>query len=468
MKGKRFQWITILLTVCIMLLWTFIVPLEAEASSFPEFIKIGLKYGSTGPSDCTLSSKSGFVLGTITEEGFKETLPLPAYSTVVASIENGHVALHDQQGVLLSANIGVNGCLAAADYKENGLITYENADYRGGMLLLVNSSNKLSIINYLKTEEYLYGVIHREMSQSFPIEALKAQAVAARSFVMESYGRHTADGFDVCSSTHCQVYGGYNAEYPSTCQAVNETKGLLVWSKGEPAPVFYHKNSGGHTQSIGEVWSFPMNHLTGKVDPYSPNYPWSATIYFNTLEQKLTRAGYLTGSIQSVKIGGRNSAGAVSKLIIEGNKDTVNLEKEKIRSVLGTSLVRSRHFNIGTEYLGRDGMSSLIADFQLSNGRLKKDVGEKVYVLSAGDKLKEVNSAELHITNGNKTIKAKTTETPSDTPDSVVATGDKVIFTGVGSGHGVGMSQDGAIEMAKQGFTFDQILHFYYTDIEVR
>jgi stage II sporulation protein D len=186
------------------------------------------------------------------------------------------------------------------------------------------------------------------------------------------------------------------------------------------------------------------------------------------LEQKLNQAGYLTGTIQSVKIGGRNNAGAVSKLIIEGNKDTVSLEKENIRSVLGTSLVRSRHFSIGTEYLGGDGMSSIIADFQLNNGHIKKDVGEKVYLLSAGDKLKEVNSAELHITNGNKTIKTKTTETPSDTPDSVVATGDKVIFTGAGSGHGVGMSQDGAIEMARQGFTFDQILRFYYTDIEVR
>lgn len=469
MKIEGFQHKKILVIIGAVLLLAMTIPAQSYASTIPESIKVGLCYGSTAVTSCTISSEAGFILGAISDEGFTESLPLPAYTSLVATVENGHVALRDLTGVLISSDIGINGCLMPADYNENGLITFENSAYRGGLMLIANSSQKLTVINFLTMDEYLYGVLHKEMSQSCPLEALKAQAVAARSFAADNLGRHSSDGFDVCTTTNCQVYGGYGAEYPSTCQAVDETSGLLVWSQGEPASVYYHKNSGGHTQSSADVWSSFSAHLIGIGDPYSPNYAWTTTIYFDSLQQKLFRAGYDLGTVTSVKVGGRNSAGAVSKLVIVGSEETVTLEKELIRSVLGTSLIRSRHFNIGDAYTDGGGTVIQAIDIKISSGSRTVDAGKNIYVLSAGGSAKALNSADLYMFNGSKTTKAKSTVTAaSGYDDSIVATDGKVTLSGMGSGHGVGMSQDGAIEMAKQGFSFEEILHFYFTDIEVR
>ena len=445
-------------------------PEQAFADSVPEYIKVGLRYGGTAVESCTVYSETGFILGNITEEGFSETLPLPAYTSLVATAQNGSVELHDTSGVLISADIGNNGCLMPSDYKENGLISVESSRYRGGIMLKANPDRKLTVINYLTMDEYLYGVLHREMSQGNPLEALKAQAVTARSFAVSSMGRHSRDGFDVCSTTDCQVYGGCADEYPNTSRAVDETSGLLIWSEGEPAPVYYYKNSGGHTQGIDEVWtSFPQPHLKGVEDPYSPVYPWTAVIDFNVIEQKLTLAGYDPGKIKSVTIGKRNSAGAVSELIISGSKNDIKLEKGSVRSVFGTSLIRSTHFNIGDTYIGTGNKPVSKSDIKIGSGSRIKDAAEQIYVLSANNNIKSVNSSELYMISSSKTVKAKTAEgAVSDFDDSIVAKDGKVTFSGVGYGHGIGMPQDSAIEMAKQGFTFEEILKFYFTDIEVR
>ncbi|NLY70633.1 MAG: SpoIID/LytB domain-containing protein [Clostridiales bacterium] len=452
----------------ILIIMTISITSEAKAASIPEYIKVGLRFKDTAATTYTLSSESGFVLGSVSDEGFKETLPLPAYNTLIACIEGNHVALRDTDGVLISLDIGRNGCLMPLDYKENGIITFEGKKYRGGIILNIESNNRIKAINYLAMDEYLYGVLHKEMSQSYPMEALKAQAVAARSFAVESIGRHYNDGFDVCTTTDCQVYGGYEDEYPRTNQAVDETSGLIIWANGQPAPVFYLKNSGGHTQSIEDVWtSSHLPHLVGKTDPYSPDYPWIATITFDSLEQKLLQAGYDPGSIESVQVGGRNSAGAVSELIIKGSKDTVILEKERIRTVLGPSLVRSRHFNIGEVYLGKNSVTFEV-QMILSNGTKVKNAQDKINIISADGKIKSITSENLYITNGKQTAKAKTVAREAKFDDSIVARGKEVTFSGMGYGHGVGMAQDGAIEMAKQGFNFIDILKFYFTNIEVR
>lgn len=459
----------ILLTMSVILIiMAIFISSEAKAASIPEYIKVGLRFGDNAASTYTLSSENGFVLGSITDEGFKETLPLPAYDTLIAIIEGNHIALRDKENVLISQDIGKNSCLLPLDYKENGLITFEGNKFRGGIILNTQSNNRIKAINYITMDEYLYGVLHKEMSQSYPMEALKAQAVAARSFAVESIGRHYNDGFDVCTTTDCQVYGGYEAEYPRTNQAVDETSGLIIWANGQPAPVFYFKNSGGHTQSIEDVWlSSNLPHLVGKKDPYSPDYSWIATITFNSFEQKLIQAGYDVGSIESVQVGGRNSAGAVSKLIIKGSKDTLILEKERIRTVLGPSLVRSRHFNIGEVYMGKN---SIVFEIQLmlSNGSKTKNADQNINIISGDGKIKSIVSESAYITNGKETVKAKTVESESKIDDSIVATGSEVTFSGMGYGHGVGMAQDGAIEMARQGYNFIEILKFYFTNIEVR
>lgn len=466
-KSRPMVFITIFLA---MILISGIIPGKAYGAESSGFIRVGLGFGDSGLSSCTLSSDTGFVLGSVTDSGFTETLPLPAYRTLTAALEGGHVALRDADGVLISADIGKNGCLMPLNDSGNAYISFDGNRYRGGFLLSANKSSRIDVINYLGIEEYLYGVVHLEMSQSNPLEALKAQAVAARSFALAHMGRHKDSGFDVCASTHCQVYGGVKAEYPSTTDAVDGTLGLAIYWNGKPAAVNYHKNSGGHTQNAGDVWSSDLPYQTGKEDPYTPAYPWSAVITFDSLEQKLVQAGLITGTIKTVAIGGRSSAGTVASLVIEGSQGAVTLEKERIRTVLGASLVRSRYFNIGDTYQGMTAGGGETVSFVITNGTIGKTAGGTLYTVSADGAVNPLNSQKIHLFDGNRTIIPDRILAggPESSVDRITATDGKLTLSGMGSGHGAGMSQDGAIEMAKQGFPFLDILNFYFTDIEVR
>ena len=446
--------------VAVLLISVF--PLQAHAVSIPEYLRVGLYYSSTALSSCEASCDEGFILGTAEADNFTEVLPLPAYTTLCATVENDHVVLRDQDGILISSDIGTNGCLMPADYADGGTITIQKANYRGGLLLKATSNDKLTIINYVELEEYLYGVIHLEMSQGNPMEALKAQTVAARSFAVTNLAKHSDYGFDVCNNTNCQVYGGCSAEYPSTISAVDETKGLLIWSGGEPVAVYYHKNSGGYTQSVEDVWSYPLSYLTGVSDPYSPDYPWTATMDFDTIAEKLLLGGYEVGTVKSVEIAERNSSGAVAKLVITGDEDTVTLEKEKIRTVFGTALIKSRMFNLGDTFIEQ----TAAAVIHLAGNAAKGAAGDTVYVLGAAGTAKSIASSGLYVTNGSTTQLAEASG--SGTAEKEIATGGELVLSGRGYGHGVGMSQDGAIQMAKDGFTYEQILKYYFTGIEIK
>lgn len=466
MKIDYFPWIRTSLLSFLVLLFSIGGTAVAFGESDESYLKVGLLYGTTAVERITINSDTGFLLGTATESGFSETLPLQAYQSLIVSVRDGHVAIEDTNGVLLSADIGLSGCIWPVD--NEGFFSLGAKKYRGGLVFRVNSGNTINVINYLTMDEYLYGVLHKEMSQSNPLEALKAQAVAARSFATENVGRHAADGFDLCSTVHCQVYDGIQSEYPSTITAVDDTSGLTLWYAGTPVVAYYHKNSGGHTQSVQDVWSSSaIPYLTGVSDPYSPLYSWTATVTFESMQQKLLLANQDVGTIQSVKVMERNSAGAVSKLAVNGSKSTVTLAKETIRSILGTTLIRSRHFYLGESAPVSE--TTLLPSLTISNGRSKKTDPEKVYIISSTGTTKAANSLGLYLSNGKTTSQVKTIQ--NDVPnydDSYVASDGKVVFNGNGYGHGVGMSQDGAIEMAKQGYTFMDILTFYFQDIEVR
>ena len=447
----------------------FSFPTHGQGAEPDQYLRIGLYYGETAKNSYTITSTTGFMLGSATTEGFSPTLPLPAYTALTATIEGSYVVLRGNNGELISSDIGINGCIYPLGDTAGVGIALDTKAYRGGFLFMVSQSGKLNAINHVTMEEYLYGVLHKEMSQSNPLEALKAQAVAARSYAALNTGRHSSEGFELCATTHCQVYDGKAAEYPSTVQAVNETSGLKIYEGLEPVVGYYHKNSGGHTQNSAEVWSATAGYLSGKPDPYSPSYPWSNTMTFDFLKTKLEAAGHDPGSIRSVRIGGRNSASAVASLIIDGSNGAVTLEKERIRAVLGTTLIRSRHFVIGITYPDIKGTGSENVAITLINDKESSKASNSVYVLSANGSasLKPLN--DLYLTNGTKTMTPVIL--PTEDPifdDSIPATGDKVTFSGQGFGHGVGMSQDGAIAMAKMGFDFKQILNFYYTGIEVK
>lgn len=454
MKYIRFTIILLMLTLVAL---PFLADFEAEAASKRNYLKVGLKFGGNAVTVCTLASQEGFLLGFAEDRGFEEGMPLPAYTKIVATNENGNIVLRDTDGVLLSADLGSNGVIMPADYDDGGVFYFEGNPYRGGIMLRAMPDGTMTVINYISLEHYVYGVLNSELPHTNPMEALKAQAVAARSFGELNRGKHAQYGFDVCTTTDCQVYKGYSGEFPETNEATDATRGEILYYDGKPVTAFYFKNSGGYTQNSEDVWTYRQPYLRAVKDEYSPSYPWSASLSFEEIREKLEAAGFKPGKVESVSISGRNETGAVSELKIEGSKATVYLRKAEIRNVLGPTLIKSNMFGF-TDGKSVKGRSS----WKISNGLETIDPGRNVYVLGGSGKPKKLDIDSAYGFNGTSKFMlgaAALTET---------VTGGTVNFSGYGYGHGIGMPQDSAVAMAKLGFTYDEILKYFFTDIEIK
>jgi stage II sporulation protein D len=171
------------------------------------------------------------------------------------------VQLRDAKGVL------VQGQLVSVESLSGAPIRIGDNAYRGS-LSLRQGGDGVRVVNVLPLESYLEGVVPAEMGpKTFPeLDALKAQAVAARTYAVARLGEHEAEGYDLCDSVQCQVYGGALWEHPLSSQAVRDTAGLVILYQGKPIQAFYHSTCGGHTED-GEV-QFPA--LSG---PYLKGVP---------------------------------------------------------------------------------------------------------------------------------------------------------------------------------------------------
>jgi stage II sporulation protein D len=138
--------------------------------------------------------------------------------------------------------------------ESGGFVTVNEGPYRGGMTITRNDKG-MDVINRLPLEEYLYGVVPKEMSPQWPIEALKAQAVAARTFALYHKKKSRDKEYDVYASTSSQVYGGVAAENEKATAAVNETRGRILVHDGRLILAYFHANSGGITEDAENVWT---------------------------------------------------------------------------------------------------------------------------------------------------------------------------------------------------------------------
>ena len=150
---------------------------------------------------------------------------------------------------------------------QDGLVEFEGRRYRGRLVLFLNDRGKLNVINEIGLEDYLRGVVPKELGPDlYPeIEALKAQAIAARTYTVRNLGEFLSEGYDICSTPRCQVYGGRDAEHPLSDRAIAETSGqLLIWEHGDREEVvdsMFSASCGGHTEDVSTV--FPL-----KAAPY--------------------------------------------------------------------------------------------------------------------------------------------------------------------------------------------------------
>jgi SpoIID/LytB domain protein len=211
--------------------------------------------------------------------------------------------------------------------------------YRGSIQIDV-VTGKLRAINMVGLEQYLYGVVPSEMPFKWHAEALKAQAVVARSYALAT--RRTG-AFDLYPDTRSQVYLGLDHEKPSTNAAVDATAGQVVLYEGQVAKTFFFSTSGGRTASAEDVWGEPVPYLVSVLDPYdsiSPHHDWGPLVFTGA---KLAKALKMKGRVVDLQPE-LNSSGRIKVLNVLGTKGTLAVQGADLRRRLG---LRSTWFSVG-------------------------------------------------------------------------------------------------------------------------
>lgn len=190
-------------------------------------------------------------------------------------------------------------------------------------------------------EAYLWGL--DEVPGSWPQEAVKAQAVAARSYAVRAMGKHASSNYDICDEVHCQYYRGYDKEKDSGwVQAVNATAGQVLTYGGQVAQCFYSSSCGGHTDNNEDVWGgTPVPYLRGVPDPYcmdaaNPHAHWTVTMSREDIESRLNASsGTYVGTLYSIDLSDRTSSGRVRRAAFNGSAGRVTVSGEQLRGLLG-------------------------------------------------------------------------------------------------------------------------------------
>ena len=151
----------------------------------------------------------------------------------------------------------------------NPSVRVRNKRYRGRVLVYLNDRGALNLINELPVEDYLRGVVPSEMGPELynQLEALKAQAVAARTYALRNLGEFSREGYDICATPRCQVYGGMNVEHPLSDRAISETAGQVLLYKGELVDALYSSTCGGHTEDVHVIFPLKQGDDTCKAVP---------------------------------------------------------------------------------------------------------------------------------------------------------------------------------------------------------
>lgn len=359
---------------------------------------------------------------------------------------NGRVIVLDKgQKVIFACDSAQNEFSIRPYHDKDGnyIISVDGKKYRGEIIIKRNSSSNMTVINYLGLEEYLYGI--REVPSDWPLEALKAQAVAARNYAVASMNKHRDDGFDLCNTTHCQVYRGFDGESPRNNRAIDETSSKILTYNGKIVSTFFHSNSGGYTEDSEKVWGSYIPYIRGIKDDFSigaPNSNWTKVYSVDSIKNVLESKGMNIGDISSLYPEKYSKNGSVQVLTIKGPSNKLTLEKDNIRKVFGYNEIKSLAFNVSTD------IDFFIKGSNMNN-TTKKPLN-RVVLLSSDKSVKTLSNKTYKIFNGIDYKKVSGAPT-------------KYIFNGKGWGHGLGMSQWGAKRMAELGYTYEDILLHYYT-----
>lgn len=283
--------------------------------------------------------------------------------------------------------------------EEDHFVHVDDRVYRGRVELR-GQGDTISVINIVDIQEYLYGVLPAEVDHRWPLEALKAQAITARTYALFHMIRSEQNLYDLFSNELSQVYKGYSVEQPKCNRAVDETKNKVIVYKNQPIIAYFHSNSGGYTEAPENTWGVALPYLSIKRDEFSTyrrdkDAFWQKEMNLRQVSKILRLNGYKIKRIFDIIPSKVNKYGRIGEITIRGDRGSFSMSGNNFRLMLGTRGLKSTY----------------ITDIK-------------------------------HL-------------------------GNKVLFIGKGSGHGVGMSQWGAYNMAALGFKAEDIIHFYYDNVSI-
>jgi len=304
----------------------------------------------------------------------------------------------------------------------NSLISANGRKYRG-YLEVLNHDKGLTVVNHVDFDYYLASVVGSEISAKWPMESLKAQAVVARTYALRNMKSHASKGYNLSATVRSQAYKGYSFEHPRTLTAVKETRNEVATYQGKLIASVYHSTAGGQTAKGATIWSSDTPYLqsVSSPDDVSPHYSWRKEYSKAEIERILIKKGVPITGLKGITLEDVGPSGRASFIrIFDGNGKIYDVDSSTFRFWLG---LKSTRFII-------DNSTSL----RLSNL----------------DNNFTFDLATLGVENAFTTAKD-----------------DSYQFVGYGWGHGVGMSQWGAYQMAKDGYTYQEILKHYYQGIDI-
>lgn len=174
--------------------------------------------------------------------------------------------------------------------------------FRGEFEIREDRFGKMTVVNFLDLESYLYGVIKSEMLLNSPLEALKAQAVVARTYAIRNRDKFTKElGFGLTRDVRSQVYNGVNDEHPLALRVVDETRGRIVTHNGEPIAAYYHSACGGATQDSSH-WGSQVAYLRAVACKYCDSYKelgWERELSLAEVTNRLREKGQRIPNLRS-------------------------------------------------------------------------------------------------------------------------------------------------------------------------
>jgi stage II sporulation protein D len=350
-----------------------------------------------------------------------QRLALAAGEEVVLRLAEGELVLERGGGVERLQAAREIWLEPASRPAEGGDFQLKQRGYRGRLQVLVGGSG-LRAINHVGLESYLPSVVGSEMPTSWPQAALRAQAVAARTYALRQ--RKPADPFDLSATVSSQVYKGVDAETPSTREAVLSTRGQVLMYGSSLANAVFHSSSGGATENSGDLWSQQLPYLVSvpDFDQASPVQAWQQRLEPEQLQQAFAEIG----GAQRIDVLSTTSTGRVRQARVSGPSGTLVVSGAQLRSRLG--------------------LKSTMVRFELAASELAASELAALPPLPLLPEQYEVGGFQPQV------------QLPLPS----------LLAVGRGYGHGVGMSQWGALGLAQRGQSYDQILRHYYRGTELR